>query len=684
MKSRICRIIHVVSALVVVMCAASQAAVFYVSPEGDNTTGQGWATALNSIQTALDRASPVGRDTIKVMKGTYAINAPILVSKPVYLNGGYSGEGDERNAAVYVTVVQGGDTAIHCFQVSADASIDGFWITGGSAFGSAPNNQGGGMFIDRCDPVIYNCTFQDNYAELVGGAISARFSGGSISQCAFVANVAGDYGAAICLFSSSTSIMDCEFTGNKFDKTTTTCGGGIYSEDSTPTIDGCIFSGNTASLGSGIYNANSDAVISDCDFAGCALASGRGGGIYSYQSSATIKDCLFYGNQVSVSGGAIYEAEGSSSKVIGCILRNNGATAMGGAIYIDNGAKTSFTNCTIYANVAGSRGGGVYNYYGKPIFTNCILWGNSAAMGGPAIGNESDSSGVTTLVRYSDVQGDSVYPGTGNIAVDPQFVYPAGDDLHLTAGSPCIDAGTNDISTLPIEDCEQNPRVVDGNLDGSAIVDMGAYEHQMGLRIMDHLAWVHIAQGTLYDNPADTSPGYLFVAEMQTDNSVDHIEFLAPGGYAYGIPNTPSATSGDVHTSHEVSGNVNVWRYWGRFTDPTILPRYGDGGYLVILYYKDGSSQQSNFSYRLPGSSDPLPMPAQKPHIVAPAQQAGVSSPVTIQWDACGISSWRSPIPRPAPTSRPTTSIPRRRTPAHTTWRRACTGSSWPSRARTA
>jgi hypothetical protein len=84
-----------------------------------------------------------------------------------------------------------------------------------------------------------------------------------------------------------------------------------------------------------------------------------------------------------------------------------------------------------------------------------------------------------------------------------------------------------------------------------------------------------------------------------------------------------------------VSGTVNLWRYWGRFDDAQALSHYGDGGYLVILYYKDGSTQQSNFSYRLPGTNNPLPAPTQRPRIAAPGQQAEVCSPVTVQWDAC-------------------------------------------------
>jgi hypothetical protein len=157
----------------------------------------------------------------------------------------------------------------------------------------------------------------------------------------------------------------------------------------------------------------------------------------------------------------------------------------------------------------------------------------------------------------------------------------------------------------------------------------------MGLRITDHLMWVHISQGKLYESPDATSAGYLFVAEMQTDNSVDHIDFLSAAGYAYRITNVPHTSSNGVETSHETSGSLNTWRYWGRFSDASALSHYGDGGYLVVLYYKDGSSQQTNLSYTLPGTQNAIPAPTQKPHIVAPGQQDGVSSPVTFGWDAC-------------------------------------------------
>ncbi|MEJ5301501.1 MAG: choice-of-anchor Q domain-containing protein [Thermodesulforhabdaceae bacterium] len=144
----------------------------------------------------------------------------------------------------------------------------------------------------------------------------------------------------------------------------------------------------------------------------------------------------------------------------------------------------AITNVTLSCNSAW-YGGGIFNRNSSnPTLTNIILWGNSASVG-QSIYNE----GSTPSISYSNIQGCGGsgggwqsacgVDGGHNIDQDPLFVDPSGGNLRLQAGSPAIDKGNN--SAVPsgvTTDLDGNPRFVDGNGDGTATVDMGAFEYQ--------------------------------------------------------------------------------------------------------------------------------------------------------------------------------------------------------------
>jgi len=108
----------------------------------------------------------------------------------------------------------------------------------------------------------------------------------------------------------------------------------------------------------------------------------------------------------------------------------------------------------------------------SPTVINCILWGDSPG--------EITGPGTPTVI-FSDVQEG--IPGTGNIDADPLFVDPDNGDVHVSPGSPCIDAAYNLLVPEGIRrDLDGNPRIVVGSslvyLGAAPIVDMGAYEYQ--------------------------------------------------------------------------------------------------------------------------------------------------------------------------------------------------------------
>ena len=223
-----------------------------------------------------------------------------------------------------------------------------------------------------------------------------------------------------------------------------------------------------------------------------------GGGIWS-NSALTLTNSIVYSNTAD-QGGGMYNL-GISPVLTNVTFSGNSSGGEGGAMYNDGRRGESspiLTNVTFSGNSAEGDGGGMYNNglggNSSPDVYNSIMWNNRDSSGTGTISATIFLTGTaTTTMTHSIVQdsltggswiGGSYLDGGGNLDADPLFILDIDPstaptttgNLRLHPGSPAIDAGDNAYVTGVLTDLDGESRVIDGNLDGTETVDMGAYE----------------------------------------------------------------------------------------------------------------------------------------------------------------------------------------------------------------
>jgi hypothetical protein len=324
---------------------------------------------------------------------------------PLIVNGTLLAEGTSEDSIVLAPRIDLADSAwggLHFTLLSESSRLEYCRIEGarGPFIPQYPLNEVVGAISSySSSPIFEHCSIRGNYLAHYGGGAFCVGGAPEFRECEFSENAAF-YGSALALFGTEAVVENCTFWDN-WTATILLTGGG------SPQITGC----SIASNDTGISNAGSHAIIDRCVVHALTALVSSGG-----HPSIT------------------------RTTLIGATALNSGTPLVNSSILVDAipGDLTCLTlGADVIANVSYSV---IVCASGFPV----ISWSS----GSPAIG----------IKAFANANGDSC-DTYYNIFLDPQFVDLAAGDYHLTAGSPCIDAGDPDLPYDP---------------DGT-VADMGAF-----------------------------------------------------------------------------------------------------------------------------------------------------------------------------------------------------------------
>ncbi len=348
----------------------------------------------------------------------------------------------------------------HCFIQGCSNSVNG----GGLHIASSPlsllrnttvtgcssSGAGGGVWIEDSLLLIEGCTFAENTSSGQGGGVYVRETSGltlTVDDCNFTGNQSGSNGGGLrteLTNGGRLDLFESVFTRNHVNRAYSTgnyVGGGLYATNGV-TCARSAFDGNVA--------------WARCHSNDCK-STGRGGGVYlSGEADSSFVASYFRGNeshsyetsghghleQAFARGGGLYFSSSGNLLVESSFFSDNYVLSSGTATYTDGSAiyiasgSAELRHITVARNRVSSASGSKSAIYGAGTLTNSIVYYNHPTPGGPQL-----AGGIATAVTWSCVE--NLAPGNNNIPGPPQFIgfSTAFGDLHVSSGSPCIDAG---------------------------------------------------------------------------------------------------------------------------------------------------------------------------------------------------------------------------------------------------
>lgn len=275
---------------------------------------------------------------------------------------------------------------------------------------------------------VIDCEKQGSFLRISGVDLAIHIEGITIT------NSARNSEAAINVWNCALSLSNCIFRDNEGDRAGALS---LYFNEMSCTINRCIFENNR----------------SDDD----------GGAIDIYNGRLTITNCLFRENQARGSGAAINGYFLQDAQITNCtFVENQTGDQTEGVASFRYGNAPQIVNCIFANNPDQAIWTSNYDTAQYPSIQHCLFHANAGAYY-----DEWDDRAYATIQSVNGLA--SCYE---NIAGSPDFVFD--QDFHLAPSSAGIDRGKR---VLFDTDLDEKQRSVDGDGNGTAQVDIGAYEY---------------------------------------------------------------------------------------------------------------------------------------------------------------------------------------------------------------
>ncbi len=219
-------------------------------------------------------------------------------------------------------------------------------------------------------------------------------------------------------------------------------GSAVYIDDSSPTIEDCVFAENCSAVGGAMavinLNGPSSPVIRRCRFQHNVSEWGGAVAILATGANPLFEDCVFHEN-LGFAGGAVYTEYDPGPDFRFCLFTANQALGGAGIAIFDEG-DVDIRYCTFSENYA-EFGSAIYSEGGYRSWYNCMVYayeGSAIAIDGPAV---PDFACTNIFGNSEGNWSDNIAPllgVDGNFSEDPQFCGSVGSwDYRLQSDSPC-------------------------------------------------------------------------------------------------------------------------------------------------------------------------------------------------------------------------------------------------------